>query len=790
MQGNRWGIAVSYLAIVGAGVFSAETASAQATSDTAADAPSPQSSSELADIIVTAQKRSQSLRDVAETINVAGAQELSQRGVVSASDLTKIVPGFSVSQGYYGAPIYTLRGVSFNALNFGAAPTVSVYVDEAPVPFTAMAQGAVLDLERVEVLKGPQGTLFGQNATGGAINYIAAKPTDTFEAGIRATYGRFDTLQSDGYVSGPLGGNVKARLAVSGTTSGPWQRNIINGDELGRQRKLTGRLLLDWSPSDDLKLALNVNGWLDRSDTTAPQLSGRRYNNPAEVFPAVYDQPLAAGDARDATWDPVNNFRRNNNFRQVVLRADYKIFGGATLTSITDYAKVNLDSVTDLDGMILTLGTQRTSGYIRSINQELRLSGDTGDARIHYILGASFQKDRTLENEGLYAPLVSSTRNVAGIGSFDSITSHALQNNRTWAVFGNADWKATDDLTISAGLRQTWVKHHSTGCTLDGGDGQAAAVLSVVSSFLRSTFLGIPVTAPIPAGGCVTLGPDFASYTQNANFKEDSLSWRLSATFKASDDINLYGAVSRGFKGGNYPVPSASSYTQLAPVTQEKLTAYEAGIKARFLDRRLSVNAAAFYYQYKDKQLETTYVDPIFGPLIRVANIPNSRVYGFDADVVLNPVTGLTFRAAATYASSKVGSYADGSPFTGFDVFGAPAQLTGNPFNLAPEWIVVSDAEYRRPVSSKLEAFAGASLTYNSSTYADLADSPSLALRAFNTVDLRAGVGSMDGRWQAMAFVRNVGDKYYWTYAASGADSILRMPAMPRTYGLTLSFKY
>src|SRR5690606_16449149 len=156
------------------------------------------------EIIVTAQKREQSLNDVGLSITAATGAELTALGVNDTGDLAKITPGFTFTKSQDGTPLYTLRGVGFNDYTLGASPAVSVYVDQVPLAYGAFTQGASLDLERVEVLKGPQGILFGQNSTGGAINYIAAKPSQEFEAGVKGSYGRFNRLEAEGFVSGGL----------------------------------------------------------------------------------------------------------------------------------------------------------------------------------------------------------------------------------------------------------------------------------------------------------------------------------------------------------------------------------------------------------------------------------------------------------------------------------------------------------------------------------------------------------------------------------------------------------
>src|SRR5882672_2030708 len=245
-----------------------------ALAQTASDPAQPATSSEpaaLAEILVTAEKRSERLADVPLSITAQTSDELTKVGVHDVSDLEKVVPGFAYTQSVYGAPIFTIRGIGFYGEAVGISPTVSVYVDQVPIPFTRAAEGVSLDLERVEVLKGPQGTLFGQNSTGGAINYVAAKPTDAFHAGVTAGYGRFNDAELSGYLGGPLSEKVTARLSFKEEHADAWQHSYfqpVNGIN-GTVDRVAARVLVDWKPTDKLTFELNINGSIDGSQPQA-----------------------------------------------------------------------------------------------------------------------------------------------------------------------------------------------------------------------------------------------------------------------------------------------------------------------------------------------------------------------------------------------------------------------------------------------------------------------------------------------------------------------------------------
>ena len=203
--------------LLAAGSAQAQQTTTPSATDRARDA---QASTTVQELIVTAQKREESINDVPMSVSAASGETLTELGIQDTSQLVKIIPGFNYTPSYYGTPVYSIRGVGFLDTSLAASPTVSVYVDEAPLPYSIMTQGASLDLERVEVLKGPQGTLFGMNATGGAINYVAGKPTEDFRAGFDASYGRFNTVDLQGFVSGPITPTLSGRIALRLIRSG------------------------------------------------------------------------------------------------------------------------------------------------------------------------------------------------------------------------------------------------------------------------------------------------------------------------------------------------------------------------------------------------------------------------------------------------------------------------------------------------------------------------------------------------------------------------------------------
>ena len=716
-------------------------------------------SSQVGEIVVTAQKRQQSVNSVPMSITAATGDTLASRGVLDTTQLPKIVPGLSVNYASGGQPIYTLRGVGFQESSLAAAPTVSVYVDEVPIPVSAATLGAAMDLDRVEVLKGPQGTLFGQNATGGAINYVAAKPTDTLKYGADLSYSRFNTTDASAFVSGGLTDTLKARVAVRWLRGDDWQKSGTRNDSMGSTNRLMGRASLQWDPASNLSILLNVNGWRDRSETQAPQfVSVLPQTTLADVFPALLTYPGYGLTPRSADWDPGKNYKKDNRFYQTSLRADYTLVDDIKLTSITSFQKYTEDQPAEGDGTPYEAIYFQLNGSAKSFFQELRLSGSFG-GNGNWIFGGNYQRDVIPENSKIFFR-ESTSRAFGG-----SAANENTQKVRTKAVYGNVEVPLTPTVTVLGGVRYTESDRTFVGCTRDL-NGSLAPIFGV----------GINECVTTTASGFGLI---------NKQLNENNVSWRAGVNFKPSRDLLLYANVSKGYKSGSFPLISILLEQQAKPVTQESVLAYEGGVKATLADRHIQLNAAVFYYDYKDKQtLGLTFIPP-FGNLQTLINIPKSHIFGFEASAVISPIDGLTIPPSVTMVKSQI----DGN-FTNVAQDGTFANFSGEPFPFTPKWSGTTDAEYRWDLNGSMRAVLGATASYRTKTKGSFGSNPVFNIDGYTTVDLRAGIESSDGTWKASVFGRNVFNKYYWTTASRFTDTVFRYAGMPATYGVSIGYRF
>jgi iron complex outermembrane recepter protein len=753
MKPMRHFAAVSAFAIAAA-LVPVSTAQAQ-ESDDAADS---------GEIIVTATKRGESVNDVPMSITAASGDDLAASGIRSADDLGKIVPGFTFTQSAYSTPVYSLRGVGFYNYDIASTPTVTVYQDEAPLPFSAMSRGASFDLERVEVLKGPQGLLFGSNSTGGAVNYIAARPTDSFKAGLDAGYGRFNAWELGGFVSGPLSENAGARLAVRHEGSGDWQHSTTRNEGLGKRNFTQVRGQIDFKGGERLTAKIGISAFWDKSDVQAAQINPLV---PPAVDPALLAFPLASG-ARAADWTAALQPKRDDSQWQATARFDYEIGDAVTLTSLTSYADYKQNDRVDPDATSLQIVDTIDRGSIKALFQEIRLSGEFGEGS-RWIIGGNYENNKVSETQTLTSTSGSGFRAFNlffGAPIPDAIDISSTQKFRNLAAFANVDFAFSDQLKAHAGLRYTDTQDRFVGCTGNSANGALALILMIPGN---------------PA--CTQFNATGAGAPTQSTLKEDNLSWRAGLDFTPNKDTLVYLNVSRGFKVGAFPLIPAVFAFQYDPATQEKLTAYEIGFKLS-ASRAVQLNGAVFYYDYADKQVLGSDNVPPFGTLNRLVNIPKSKVKGAELQLIVRPVEGLTLNGGLTYVHTRIGN------FTNIDPFGVSRNFSGEAYPNTPKWQGSIAADYEFPVSGNLNGFLGANATMRSKTNGGLGEYAILTIDGYTLVDLRAGVSSADDRWKLSIWGRNLTGKYYWTNAYRIADVSARFAGKPATYGATLSFRY
>ncbi|MBS0474669.1 MAG: TonB-dependent receptor [Proteobacteria bacterium] len=778
------------------------------------------------EIIVTAQRRGESLNQVPMAVQAVTADTLKSLRVTDVRDLTAVAPSFTVSQSYQGVPTYTLRGIGFNTINLSATSTVGTYVDEVAYAYPIMNTGPMMDLERVEVLKGPQGTLYGRNTTAGLINFITAKPTDRFDAAVTADVGNYKTYNVGGHISGPIAEGVSARLAFRSDNSDEgWQISNSRDERLGKVRKygLRGSLALD--PAAGTHIDASVLWWRNKSDTVAGQgigftpatdpVSGTSashlFNAPGL---ATYISTHAPTSATQADWAPeagrsadvgtglglAGPLRENNEFWGLKLRIDQDLGAAMKLVSLTSYNHFTRNALSDWSGAPYEVLLQNTVGNIKSFAQELHLEGKAGAT--NWLVGGYYANDKIIDsnrtllgqnaNVGLIRyygnTLLATPFNSGGYTAtqmaqaFRTYEDYGRIQTETWSMFANADWRLADQLKLTTGIRYTEDRQRYNGCSHDV-NGNMLPNVNVVNRYLFYSVYGV-LAPQIAQGQCNTFDPATGTFGEvRSTLSENNVAWRVALDWTPSPATLLYASVSRGYKSGTTPINAASIARQNAPVKQEKLTAYEVGAKLSLADHKVQANLSAFYYDYRDKQISTYFADPIYTALSRLDNVPKSKAYGAEAELILRPVRGVSIVGNALWLKTRVDNY------NGTNAAGQPQNFDGAEFIYSPHFQGSVTVAYDTPVAERLNLNGALSLRYQGQSNTIFENLPLYKIDSFAVVNGSIGLKSEAG-WSVSLWGKNLFDKYYWSAVASNANVVVRFPNPPRTWGATLGFQF
>ncbi|MBH0112030.1 TonB-dependent receptor [Novosphingobium sp. YJ-S2-02] len=788
----------------------------------------------MPEIIVTAQRKSQSIYEVPLAVQALGQSALKDLRIDDVNSLATAVPGLSVAPAYSGVPIFTLRGIGFNTVNITATSTVGIYQDELAYPYPSMAGGPIFDLERVEVLKGPQGTLYGRNTTAGLIDFITAKPQlDTFAGRIQGEFGNYQTYNLEGMVNLPLGD--VAALRVSGrweNSDKGWQVDQLRGDRLGEKDRLAGRVSLLFEPGSDFSAYASLSGWRDRSDTQAGQAISLNLTNrlslgspsfgPGDAnVPGLLDylenyQPSRARDAGFNTTEQLGQTiglapgigapRADSDFLSAQLRLTWSPNERLRIISISGYNDFSRKDVVDFSGAPFEIIATRYDAAIKSFQQEVRAEVD-GDG-FDWTIGGYFAHDTMHENTvfligenssvrylrlatlGLLAdPVANAVFNTSGFTAADVVNAFRAGGGRsrgkaeTMSAFMNGEVELGARLKLSGGMRLGIDKTELDGCSTEVNGNYLPIVNTTARAIIFSTY---GVIAPeVIKGGCTTYDPvTNTDHEVHSQLSQNNFSGRLALQYEPSDDSLLFASVARGIKSGNIPIVPANRAVQFTPASQEKLTAYELGARLGLWGHRAQINVTGFYYDYTDKQFSSYVPDPTFGALQRLVNIPRSRAWGIDGEIVLQPIPELSLNWNATYLDTRVKDY------TGANAAGIPTDFSGSDFSFAPKFSTSGTAVLTVPLSSTIDFRTTLNGSYQSKTHSDFGEDPLFAIKDYFLLNGSIGIQGSDGSWSLSLWGRNITNTYYWTSVVDNQNLNVRYAGMPRTYGMTLSYGF
>ena len=796
---------------------------------------SPVMAAELEEIVVTAQKREESAQDVPLAVSAFSRELLKQLGADKPEDIAAYVSGLTVSNIFGNHfPIFAIRGASMELFEDNQNNSVATYVDDVFVTAPAMVGNQMFDVEHIEVLKGPQGTLFGRNTSGGAVNIRSVKPSEKSEAYVTAGVGNFDRRTVEGAAGGALTDTINARISGKWVSDSGYQDNTFlggtgpTGSDLATTEQSAARVLVSWTPSDALDVLFNVHGGTDNSKLPSPKhvnviepgvgggclafdrgvsietireqsLCVDRFGNTeAEIDPNLTDVHKVPAETRvgvdSSGWGGS-------------VTIDWDASDALTLTSITAYESLDLRRWEDWDGGAGVDGfngipeggpgfgddrgfdviPKRNEPGITMFTQELRLTSNF-DGPLNGILGLYYfgdEIDGRGESDGSSG--TDADGNPVGVPGRTDVTTF-IEERTSWAVFGQATYDLGDTLRLTLGARYT-----DDTVDFNGQTERWNSQLPLGSDLLLSygcRFAG--TTQPRPDE--VWCSSDPQNRIPNANkFTDDNVSYRAALDWSPSEDVLLYGSLSTGYKSGGFTGSTGRDFNAYDSFGSEEITAYALGVKSEWLGNSLQLNAEIFSYDYDGLQVRVLFQEPNGDFFTKTFNVDGNDIKGLELDATWVPAENWFFRAGYSYLDATYGDVVQN---------GVPVRIADNVMGAAKTEFYKGREIVRSPKNSvnvlgRYEANLNAALGWSAQLDYSWKDdqrlvsnvfSDSAVSKAHGFLGARAALFDSNGRWDIAVWGKNLTDKEAITHMNLFSTNGMIYYAPPRSYGVEFTY--
>lgn len=682
---------------------------------------------EVEEIVVTAQRRSESLQDVPVTVTAFGAEQIEEAKIRQIDDVSTRTPGLEFDAFPASQPRIVIRGIG--SFDRGAAgdPSSAVFLDEIYLGRPAMVAFDAFDVERIEVLKGPQGTLFGRNVVGGAVNVVSARPKlGAFDAGVEATVGNFERFEGAGFLNAPLGDSAAVRASASWRSHAGYVDNSFTGGELDDQETLSGRLQLAAEVSETFRVQVALDGTRDRGAGPGQHVFDLDLGDPLSGFWTIDRDPEHSAGSIDGFQD-----RDTWGLR---VQADWDL-PFATLTYLGSYRDLDYAAFYDFDGGNGTTNFIGISGgnaeQSTASSHELRLNS-LPDSPIQWVAGVYNYSSDTQRLDVLVL-------DIGGAGT--EIFSQDAQLN-SWAAYGDVTVPVSDTVSLIGGLRYSKdEKDYRVSDTEGDSIFRAGELFDVASS---------------------------------ASF--DAVTWRIGANYQPDDDNLFYVMISRGFKSGGFQDTPATAAEAADTFDPEFATQYEIGAKSTLLGGALIWNNTLYWMDYTDLQTRRT----LPGGASVTDNAGAATIKGYETYFSWRPFEGAKLVASYGYTDAK---FDDFQPEPGVD-------WSGNQISRVPEHKVVLSPSYDWALAGGGEVRFAADFRYESMIWDDNSNSGPERRPATRFWDGRIVYTEPQERWSVSLWGKNLTDQYTRTFQATFLGANFGAYSPPRTYGLTFNWKY
>jgi len=730
-----------------------------------AGSPAAEPDTALEEVVVTAQRRSQSAQDVGVAITAVSGEQMQALRIQQPLSLSTVSPSLSTMNATTDStPLFLIRGIGLDDFNMNNSSGVGTYLDEVFASFPGFLTAAMYDVDRIEILEGPQGTLYGKNTAGGAINIISRRPTDHFEGYVDADYSRWDTTDITAAVSGPLTDFVKARLAGTATKQGQgYQTDIDTGTTYGKLDRGGAKALLDVQLNETASLLLNLHYAYDRSVPSSPSTP-----NVEALVPIVPPFPIAGllNSPPGGTLVRVGGLPlfKNENSEGAVATLNLR-FNADTLISISAFDHLSAHSLDNYDGYPAADNNWTKNFDQQQFSEELRLASAAGGF-VDWIVGAEYSQNwfhcrDALDWTFVYGLATSITDSGKAITA-----TNFVQTQKSTGLYAHAETHLSNRWTLVTGVRYSRDQARFDGVTLDPTG--------------SLTFAAKGFTGPVV--------PETVLAALDDSRSSQNVSYRLEPEFHVSDRLLLYASVATAYKAGIFYGQPAQVSVDWGFVNPEHVRTAELGIKSRFFHDSLQFNAAIFDSEIRDRQSSLSlWAGPVgTQPLIAgLGNVPRSRIDGVESSIAWRPIKGLEVQLSGTYLHARVTeTLTNDNGLALFTPVGIGQMLPDAP-RLNGGWMV----QYQHSVAGELTLFAQANDHYTGAEHPYLADPTTFG--AGHSLGARLGVKSFAQRWSVSVWGTNLTDVRPLTYAYAGSQGQQSSYYQkPRSLGVGVTYRF
>jgi iron complex outermembrane receptor protein len=718
----------------------------------------------LREIVVTATRRAEPAQDVGIALTAVSGRLTHSLRVEQPLDLSLVDPSLSTMNAQTDStPLFLLRGIGLDDFNNNNSSGVGIYQDGVFASFPGFLTDTLYDVARVEILKGPQGTLYGKNTDGGAINIISAQPTDHFGGYVELGYGRWNTVDLTSAVSGPLNDRVKARLAGTMTTQGEgYQTDLTTGRRYGKRDRGGARALLDIRLGDATTLELNGHWVYDHSVPSSPSTPNVEALIPPEPFPTAGLMDSPPGGTRVRVGGLPLYKHEVGGGASANLKVDFASF---TLTSISAYDAFTDHSLDNYDGYPAADNNWTKNFQQWQLSQEVRLTSKTGGP-VDWIVGAIYAQNWYRNRDALDWTFVYGLATYMTQQGLAITAENFVQRQRSSGVYANVDTHLSRRLTLVTGLRYSHDRTSFDGVTID-----PTGLLTYAANHFTGPIVPNTVLARL----------DESRTNQN-------VSYRLGLDYHLKPEVLLYGSLASGYKAGIYYGQPAQVQVDWGYVQPETNLTSELGIKSRFLDDSVQLDLDVFDSVIRNRQSSLSlWAGPVgTQPLIAgLGNVPRSRIDGVEAEIDWRPVRGLELHLAATRLDARVTDTLTND--NGLALF-TPVRV-GQRLPDAPNFAWSYIVHYEHSVATHFIAFVQANDRFVSAIHPYLGDPTTFGQG--HDMGARIGIRDPDAHWNASLWTKNLTDTRPLTYAFAGSEGQrVSFYQRPRSIGIDFTYDF